>query len=269
MFRAASTAAARQRVGTARYSGLSRSMRSSSLLVSSKQQGLLRNKRVLHSSKRTLEQHRIRYFFAEPDSRDMFAFHAIIGLNVTVFLGWRYAYGNHDRTMTRILNDYFTASTYGVMIKKNILSLVGSSFSHMDTGHILANMITFYFFGKDVFAFAGRRFAIGLYLIGGAVSAYVQVAQAQRNRINMSVLGASGAVSSFVAYSILMNPRATVILLFVPMPAALYGLLYVFQDVYGMYHRQSYGSYQIGHEAHLAGAAVGLLAFFSRRGRIF
>jgi membrane associated rhomboid family serine protease len=70
-------------------------------------------------------------------------------------------------------------------------------------------------------------------------------------------LGASGAVSGIVFAAILVDPEMNLYLMFIPIgiPAWLFGIAYIFYSIYGI--RSQAGN--IGHEAHLGGAIVGLL----------
>jgi len=186
-------------------------------------------------------------------------------MNFLVFFSWQYGFPFSRST----LNDYFVATTWQVFgPAKNIVSLLGAAFSHVETYHLLANMMTFYFFGRDVFYTVGRRFAVPLYLIAGIASSYAQVYQGRRHGYNAQVIGASGAVSSFVIFSILANPGAMVLLwFFIPVPAALFGIAYIMQDMYGISHRQTYKGGFVGHEAHLAGSAIGGIAYLIAKRR--
>ena len=78
-------------------------------------------------------------------------------------------------------------------------------------------------------------------------------------------LGASAAVNGMVAYSILLNPTARILLFFViPVPAWAFGTFVIGKDLIGIANPNS----SIGHVAHVAGAAVGGLAFLATRGRL-
>jgi membrane associated rhomboid family serine protease len=195
--------------------------------------------------------------------KDQFAFRAIILTNLIIFFNWNYY---PIPFSYKTLKENFICSTKGVFYDHNIFSLIGCTFSHIQFPHLLANMMTFYFFGQEIFLTYGRRFGIGLYLLGGAIASFVQVYQGKQYYQNLQVLGASGAVSSFVVFSILQNPTAVVLIWFVfPVPAALFGIAYILQDFYGLSHRQQYHGALIGHEAHLAGSFVGALAFLAKR----
>jgi hypothetical protein len=69
-------------------------------------------------------------------------------------------------------------------------------------------------------------------------------------------VGASGAISGLVFAAIALYPDIQVGLLGIYMPGWLYGLLYVVISVYGITTRRS----NVGHDAHLGGGLVGLLA---------
>ena len=77
---------------------------------------------------------------------------------------------------------------------------------------------------------------------------------------NTPSLGASGAVNAVVMYTIFTNPYATIYLyFFIPIPAAIFGALFVLKDAAGAY----YGGGNIGHAAHLTGAFVGMLYYYA------
>jgi len=85
-----------------------------------------------------------------------------------------------------------------------------------------------------------------------------------RRHASRRALGASGAVNGMVAYSILMNPMARILVFFViPMPAWAFGIVVLGRDVLGASSVNS----SVGHMSHLAGAAVGALTFVATRGR--
>ena len=75
-------------------------------------------------------------------------------------------------------------------------------------------------------------------------------------------LGASGAINSIVAWSILTSPMTIIwVNLIVPVPAALAGILFIGKDLYELKSGQS----NVGNAAHLGGAFVGACYFFLRR----
>ena len=70
-------------------------------------------------------------------------------------------------------------------------------------------------------------------------------------------VGASGAVSAIVFASIILFPDSKMMLLIlpIPMPAWVFGILYLFFEAY----MSKRGQTNIGHDAHFAGAIYGAL----------
>lgn len=79
----------------------------------------------------------------------------------------------------------------------------------------------------------------------------------QRKNGDYSAIGASGAVSGIVFATIAIVPGMSLYLFFIPIPipAYIYGLLYMIYSINGIRKQSD----NIGHEAHLGGAAVGVL----------
>ena len=73
------------------------------------------------------------------------------------------------------------------------------------------------------------------------------------NKINYNAVGASGAVMGIVYSSILLYPKMTLYFIIIPMPAYIFGLLYLWYSIYSMKNIKD----NIGHEAHLGGAIAG------------
>ena len=135
-------------------------------------------------------------------------------------------------------------------------------------------MLGFYTFGSSLILSLGIRNFVGLYMTGGLASSISFLAEPYimpkawpsyyLNRamyVDRRALGASGAVSAVVYYSILMNPAQTIFVWFVPMPAIAGLFMILGYDLYGMYT----GGGNIGHSGHLAGAFIGSSYFLFRR----
>ena len=139
---------------------------------------------------------------------------------------------------------------------KQWVRLISSGFLHADWTHFAFNMITFYSFGgliESVFGLSGLLIIYFGSLIGGnALSLFVN-----KNKSYYRALGASGAVSGIVFASILVDPTMKLYLFFIPIgiPAWLFGIAYILYSIYGMRAQND----NIGHEAHMGGAIVGLL----------
>jgi membrane associated rhomboid family serine protease len=132
-------------------------------------------------------------------------------------------------------------------------------FVHADGTHLLFNMLVLYFFGTAMERFFDRELGpLGFLffyvsaLVASAIPSYLK----HRDDPDYRTLGASGAVSAVLFSYILLDPWAKLYLYFaVPIPALLFAVGYTAYSVY-MNHR---GGDHVNHNAHLAGAAYGVL----------
>lgn len=193
---------------------------------------------------------------------------ALIGTNTAVFAAWQASIYGHDWRLRKIMNDNFTLSNRGLSKYHRYHTIVTSFFSQAETTHFLFNMIALYTFGSNTLYVLGRSRFMALYFGGGLVSSACHLAWPYvipRNwpayystNTESAGLGASGAINSVIAWSILKFPRSMVYLYgVVPVPAALMGVGFVAMDGYALYN----GGSNIGNAAHLGGAAFGLLFF--------
>lgn len=137
--------------------------------------------------------------------------------------------------------------------------LITYGFIHADFSHLLFNMITLYFFGRNIeqvmVLVTGSVLTYPLfYLVALVVSILPTYLKNQKNPNYLS-LGASGAVSAVLFAFILLKPWTIILVFFIPAPAILYAMFYVGYSIW-MDHR---GGDRINHSAHLAGAAFGVL----------
>jgi membrane associated rhomboid family serine protease len=121
-------------------------------------------------------------------------------------------------------------------------------------------MITLYFFGRVMEQVYVEYFNLPKYtylilyivaLIVSEIPSYIK----HRNNNEYRSLGASGAVAAIVFVFILIAPWATIYVFFIPVPAILYGVLFL---VYSAYMSKK-GEDNINHSAHLWGAVVGIV----------
>lgn len=144
----------------------------------------------------------------------------------------------------------------GILVKRQWNRILSSGFLHVSWLHLIMNMITLLLFAGTVESFIGPYRFLLIYfasLIGGnLLSLFIH-----RNEGSYTAVGASGAVSGVVFACIALFPGMDVSLFFIPLwiPAWLFGLLYVLGSIYGIRSRKD----NIGHDAHLGGALVGML----------
>ncbi|GMV28773.1 MAG: rhomboid family intramembrane serine protease [Rhodanobacteraceae bacterium] len=141
-------------------------------------------------------------------------------------------------------NQYWRLLSYGLI--------------HADGMHLFFNMFTLFFAGRYIEAYLTLRTGpIGLPLLylGGLVVSILPSYLKHQNDPNYYSLGASGAVSAVLFAFVLLQPGATIYVFVIPMPALVFGILYL---AYSWYmDRQSRDN--INHSAHLWGAGFGLL----------
>jgi len=142
-----------------------------------------------------------------------------------------------------------------ILIKKDYIRLVSSGFLHINWTHLIFNMLSLYFFSGLIEAgIGGIEFLIIYFagLIGGdLLSLFVH-----RNHGDYSAVGASGAVCGIIFASIALFPGMNIGFFGLPfsIPGWLYGIAYVLFSIYGIRSKKD----NIGHEAHLGGALVGM-----------
>lgn len=140
--------------------------------------------------------------------------------------------------------------------QKDYIRLISSGFLHVDVSHLLFNMLTLYFFADVLIVNLGVVSFIIIYLsslLAGNILTYFY----HKNEMYYSAVGASGAVSGVLFSAILLFPKMSLYLMFIPIPipAYLVGIGYLAYTVFGM--KKQLGN--IGHSAHLGGAVSGIL----------
>ena len=151
----------------------------------------------------------------------------------------------------------YTFSVEGILIHKEYSRLISSGFVHGDWMHLLFNMYSLMAFAGTLERVAGPWHVLLIYfasLVGGnLLSLFIN-----RNNYGYRAVGASGAIAGIIFASIVLFPGMSISPLFMPfrIPAWLYGLFYTLFSIYAIKSRND----NIGHEAHLGGALVGVVS---------
>jgi membrane associated rhomboid family serine protease len=143
-----------------------------------------------------------------------------------------------------------------ILVNKDYKRLITSGFLHINWMHLIFNMLSLYAFSSILeFSLGGVKFLI-IYmasLIGGDLLSLL----IHKNHGDYSAVGASGAVCGVIFASIAIFPGMGVGFFGLPfsIPGWLYGILYVGYSIYGIRSAKD----NIGHDAHLGGALIGML----------
>ena len=136
------------------------------------------------------------------------------------------------------------------------IRMFSAGFLHVDTMHLFFNMFTLYFFAPVVIYHLGTLNFLIIYIasliLGNLLSLYFH-----KNEDHYSAVGASGAVTGVLYAAILLEPNMRLGLMFIPLPipAYVFGILYLLYSIYGM--KKQLGN--IGHDAHFGGAIGGFV----------
>jgi len=135
------------------------------------------------------------------------------------------------------------------------IRMLSSGFLHVDMMHLVFNMLTLWFFAPDVINYLGTVSFVLIYF-GSLIFGNLLTMIFHKNDYSYRAVGASGAVTGILYSAILLFPDKTLGLYFViPIPAYLFGILYLLYSIYGMKAKND----NIGHTAHFGGAVGGYL----------
>jgi len=142
-----------------------------------------------------------------------------------------------------------------ILADRQYYRLLTSGVLHADWVHLIFNMFSLYSFGSAVELFFGRVTFLATYLagiVGGNVLAILL-----HRKDDYRALGASGGVCGVIFACIFLLPGSSVqiFLIPIPIPAYIYAIGFMLFSYYGI--RKQRGN--IGHDAHLGGAIIGLL----------
>ena len=139
-----------------------------------------------------------------------------------------------------------------ILLYKDYKRLITAGFLHVDWNHLILNMVSLLIFSGAMTSSLGPLEFLLVYfvsLIGGNALALV----IHRNHADYRAVGASGAVCGVMFAAIALYP-GIMIGFFLPIPGFIYAIFYVLYSMYGIRSQRD----NIGHEAHLGGALVGM-----------
>lgn len=154
----------------------------------------------------------------------------------------------------RQLMGNFMFHPYTVSKGSKLYTLITSGLIHADWMHLFFNMFTFYFFAFRLEKMMGH-WQFGLMYFLALVLSDIPSLIKHKDHFGYNSLGASGAISAVLFSYILFEPTTRLYVMFIPMPAILFAVLYLY---YSWYMAKK-GQDNIGHDAHFFGALTGLI----------
>ena len=174
----------------------------------------------------------------------------LIGINVILFI----ASLKYPTLIVRfgLIPGYITARPW---------TMITSMFLHGGFGHILANMITLYFFGRYLRLLIGDWKLLGVYFVGGILGNLLYILLASPFSV---AIGASGAVFAMGGVLSIMRPRIRVFIFPIPIPIPIWVAVIIGFFITALFSNVAW-------QAHLGGLAFGLAIgyYFRRRERHF
>ncbi|MDO4709760.1 MAG: rhomboid family intramembrane serine protease [Pseudomonadota bacterium] len=178
----------------------------------------------------------------------------LIIIAITALVSWR-AFDN-ERLLDRLM-------LWPVMMRrrKQYGRLLMHGFVHADWMHLIFNMVTLYFFGRQIEQLFGGGLAgaagFTFFYLSAIVMAALPAWLKHRQDLHYRSLGASGGTSAVLFAFILFSPWSKLVIfpIPVPVPAIVFAVLYVAYSIW----MERRGRDNIAHGTHLAGAAYGVL----------
>ena len=146
--------------------------------------------------------------------------------------------------------DRFKFEVEKITVYKDYKRIITAGFLHVTWMHLIFNMLSLYFFYGLVEGSLGSLPFLLIYfssLIGGNLLSLM----VYKKQGDYSSVGASGAICGIMFAAIALFSGIRIFFI----PGWLYGLIYVGISIYGIRSRRD----NIGHEAHLGGALIGMM----------
>jgi hypothetical protein len=186
---------------------------------------------------------------------DLFYFNTIkiIAINIVFFL---------IATIAILINpnfiNYIALNPSNILHGKYLWTIITSMFMHGGVFHLFANMMSLFFLGGLLERIIGRKRFLWIYMISGIVASlfFVGIAYIFNSDLNISAVGASGAIFGVAGMLAVLTPKMKVYILFIPIALPMW--LGVILILVVLWIISAAFSLPIGNLAHLGGLLTGL-----------
>jgi len=137
--------------------------------------------------------------------------------------------------------------------KQELVRFVSVGFVHADIGHLLFNMLTLYFFGRELEGGIFSELQFLLFYVSALALSGIDEYVKRKNDPSYRACGASGAVAAVMFSIVLFAPWQVIYLkFFIPIPFIIFAVGYL---IYSHYMDRKGGD-NVGHGTHLWGRAL-------------
>ena len=158
--------------------------------------------------------------------------------------------------------NYIALTPSYVLHGKYLWTILTSMFMHGSPFHLFANMVSLLFLGSFLERLIGRKRFFWVYMSSGLVASlfYILFALIFNGDLNMSAVGASGAIFGVAGMLAILTPKMPIYVMFIPIAMPMWfgviliiAVLWILSATVGL---------PIGNAAHLGGLLTGVVYAF-------
>ncbi len=187
----------------------------------------------------------------------------LIALNIIIFTVYWLSSNNIllSLSFANDIEDKFVMTPVEIVQGQGLFTLFTSMFMHAGWFHLLGNMLFLYIFGDNVEDAFGHISYLVFYLFCGLAASFAHIIfSMQFGGLELSVVGASGAISGILGAYLVLYPRARIIAIvayfLMPLPAIIFlGFWFAIQWLYGI----TDFSGNVAYWAHIGGFIAGMI----------